>query len=266
MKNTVRQLRLKIKSVKKIKRDVFLISFFSPYLVRVSSPGNFLHLKISGVILRRPFSIHRVESDKVFVLFKVKGRGTKALASYKKEMVLDVIGPLGRGFRLPKPTEKNKCNILVAGGIGVAPLAFLAEKLSEIQNPKSKIQNLVLLGAKNKNEILCENDFKRLGYRVLIATEDGSKGYKGTVTQLLKDIVRDGRYEVRTTVYACGPAEMFAAISRLIGNKPNIGCQVSFEQFMGCGLGVCSACVIKTKDGYKKVCRDGPVFDIKDIW
>ncbi|MBU1113471.1 MAG: dihydroorotate dehydrogenase electron transfer subunit [Candidatus Omnitrophica bacterium] len=251
----MKQAKAQVKEAVKIKSNIYLLKIHSPYLAKKSQPGQFLHLKISSVILRRPFSIHKVEGNTVFILFRVRGRGTKALSQIKKGKVLDIIGPLGKGFDF----KNNRENILIAGGIGVAPLVFLAQKLKGTKN-------LVLLGAKNKSEVICENEFKKLGFAVKLATDDGSRGYKGTAISLLKHILRttdDGR---RTTIYACGPKEMFLEISKVLKKYPRINCQVSFEQFMGCGLGICCACVIETKNGYQKVCKDGPVFDIKDIW
>ena len=167
----VRQLKVKISSVRKLKTDFYLLGFDCPYLARKSQPGNFLHIKVDKTILRRPFSVHKVQGSKVYILFKLKGRGTKILARAKKGGYLDVIGPLGEGFKVNSKTK----NILLAGGIGVAPLVFLAEKLKGSSG-------LVLLGAKDKKEILCENEFKKLGFKVQTATDDGSKGYKGSVT------------------------------------------------------------------------------------
>lgn len=257
-----KELTVKVKKLNKIKPDVFLLSFDSGYISAYSRPGQFLHVKIAETILRRPFSIHYVKGKSIFILFRVRGRGTKILSGYQTGDKLNLIGPLGKGFSLNGETGRN---ILVAGGLGVAPLFFLAQRLKKITSPKRKAKGLILLGAKNKQEILCEQEFKNMGYRVIIATEDGSKGYKGTVTGLLKKpSTIDQR--LATNIYACGPEAMFKGLKRLIGNNKNIECQVSFEQFMGCGLGVCCGCTIETKNGYKKVCQDGPVFNIRDIW
>lgn len=251
----VKQLKAKVKEIKKIKPDVFLLSFSSSYLANCAQPGQFLHLKINSVILRRPFSLHKVKGNTIYIIFRVRGRGTKALAKVKQGDALDIIGPLGQGFKL----GKTRANILLAGGIGVAPLVFLAQKLG-------KGKNTILLGVKNKKEILSETEFKKLGYKVLIATDDGSRGHKGTVTDLLRQILITYSPKLKTNIYACGPKEMFLEVSKVLKKRTKLNCQVSFEQFMGCGLGVCCACVIETKEGYKKVCKDGPVFNIKDIW
>jgi dihydroorotate dehydrogenase electron transfer subunit len=123
----------------------------------------------------------------------------------------------------------------------------------------------VLLGAKNKKEILAEGEFKKLGFEIHIATDDGSRGFKGNVTSLLKKLLATSDYRLSTNLYACGPKEMFYEIKKVLEKYPQIQTQVSFEQFMGCGLGICYGCVIETKEGYKKVCKDGPVFDLKII-
>jgi dihydroorotate dehydrogenase electron transfer subunit len=271
-----KQIKVVVDSVSKIKEDIFLLSFSCPYVAQKAVPGNFLHVKIPGTILRRPLSVHNVKGDKIYILFKIRGRGTKILSQYKKGDALDIIGPLGKGFDISHQSSvvghQNKkegvTNILVAGGIGVAPLLFLAQKLKSDDGRRmtdDRRRDTILLGVGSKKDILCEEEFKKRDFKVNIATEDGSKGTKGTVIDLLKNIrtTDDGR---RTTnIYACGPKEMFYAMNKILKKYPNVNCQVSFEQFMGCGVGVCCGCVIATKDGYKKVCKDGPVFNLKDI-
>lgn len=264
MQKKAKQFKVKIKEVKKVKDDIFLLSFSSAHLMKNAQPGNFLHLKSKATILRRPLSIHKMANDLIYILFKVKGKGTEALAKSKNDQ-LDVIGPLGNGFKI----KRGENSILVAGGIGVAPLLFLAQRL--IKSPKAKVQNLklrntILIGTKNKKEIVCEKEFKNLGFKVKIATEDGSKGEPGFVTDLLKNQLSTMDRRLWTNIYACGPKEMFYQIHKIAKNKKNLNIQVSFEQFMGCGLGVCCACVIDTKQGYKKVCEDGPVFKKEHIW
>jgi dihydroorotate dehydrogenase electron transfer subunit len=172
--------------------------------------------------------------------------------------------------------KKGGNSILVGGGIGVAPLLFLAQKLVErsmfnVQRStfnvqRSMLENIILLGAKDKKEVVCEKEFKNLGFRIKVATEDGSKGQKGFVTDLLKKQLMTYDLEPRTNVYACGPKDMFYQINKIVKNYKNVKTQLSFEQFMGCGVGVCCACVIPTKAGYKKVCQDGPVFSLKEIY
>ncbi|MBD3263696.1 MAG: dihydroorotate dehydrogenase electron transfer subunit [Candidatus Omnitrophica bacterium] len=261
MKKTARQLKVKVAGNEKVKENIYRLSFRSDYLSKHSLPGNFIHIKIENTVLRRPFSVHDIKGDKVYVLFKVRGKGTRFLSEYKRGRSLDVIGPLGRGFSLKVPGES--LNIIIAGGIGVAPLVFLARKIGK---RGQRGNNLAILGFENTGDIVCEEEFRRLAYKVYISTEDGSRGEKGNSVGILKRILSGYPEETFMRIYACGPKDMFFEINKTAKKFPNAECEVSFEQFMGCGLGVCCACVIETKTGYRKICRDGPVFDIKEIW
>jgi len=256
----------------------FLMSFSSPEIAQNSSPGQFIHIKCSqnhNPILRRPFSIHRVIKNKhIEILYKVVGKGTHWLSERKKGEKLDCLGSLGNGFRLPEfrsqKTENRK--ILVAGGIGIAPLIFLAEKLTKLKI-KKKPKIIVFLGAKTKNELLCVKELKKLGVKLHISTEDGSIGYKGLVSELLRNNLSSDFCsprlpnpggQVSSVIYSCGPKGMLKEVA-FLSKKYKIPCQCSFEQFMGCGIGICNACVIMTRQGYKKACKDGPVFDAEEI-
>jgi len=254
--STPKELTVRVKKINKIKDDIFLLSFDSAYVTKNSHPGQFLHIKIIKTILRRPFSIHFVKGKTVFILFRIRGRGTKILSEYKIGDKLNIIGPLGRGFYLD---DKSKNNILLAGGLGVAPLVFLADRLKESKP-------IAILGAKDKKDIVCADEFEKRGCQVYIATEDGSKGKKGTAVDILKSLFNKFNKSDKINLYTCGPEGMFKGIKKAIGKNKNINCQVSFEQFMGCGLGTCCGCTIETKNGYKKVCKDGPVFRMKDVW
>ncbi|MBU2103342.1 MAG: dihydroorotate dehydrogenase electron transfer subunit [Candidatus Omnitrophota bacterium] len=276
---SARQFHIPVLSLTKIKPTIYIIRVRSRALARRCRPGQFLHIKVDTQItlLRRPLSIHAIEHDTLSLLFRVRGRGTELLSRYKKGDMLDIIGPLGNGFNTsprssaqasPKETVHGpQRNILVAGGIGVAPLVFLAQKLAAAEQKKSKGKGLVLLGAKNKHEVLGEHEFKKVGFEVLVATDDGSRGFRGTVTDLLeKQLSAHELMSSSAHIYACGPQEMFKRIRDIIAPYPSVRCQVSFEQFMGCGLGICCGCVIQASGGYKKVCKDGPVFNIKEIY
>ena len=131
----MKQLKVKTAFIKKIKPDVFLLGLDSNYLAKAAKPGQFLHIKVDDktTILRRPLSIHKIEKNLIYILFRVRGRGTKLLSKCKRGDIFDVIGPLGNGFCVPRSTSHVQ-NILVAGGMGIAPLVFLAEKLAKIQN------------------------------------------------------------------------------------------------------------------------------------
>ena len=282
---------------KKVGPDFYRLKIIAPLIAIKARPGQFVHIRCSGpagILLRRPFSIHKINNANVSayqrinvsaqkqgwieIFYKTVGKGTEALARKKPGEIINVIGPLGNGFSIPR---KINSAILVAGGMGVAPLLLLAEELQKSNcklqklnlNPSSSIQHpgsriIVLIGAKTKKELLCENEFKNLGCTVKVSTDDGSKGYKGLVTGLLENVVRRTSYVIRknkrSTVYACGPKAMLREVSR-IAAKHKIPCQVSLEEDMACGIGACYGCPVNTKQGYKLVCKDGPVFNAGEI-
>lgn len=253
------QLRAKILYNKKIKDNYFRLVLRAPGVSKESSPGQFLNIKVSDgyePLLRRPFSIHRATGISIELLYEVVGEATQVLSGRKPGQYLSVVGPLGNGFTLA--AKQKACNILVAGGMGVAPLFFLAEKL--LNRPKPQ----VLIGATTSSKILCEKEFKNLGCNVKITTDDGSRGFKGKATDLLKEILRTTNNERQTTMYACGPRPMLKEIS-LIAKKHKIPGQVSMEEHMACGIGVCLGCAVNTKEGFKRVCKEGPVFDGDEI-
>jgi dihydroorotate dehydrogenase electron transfer subunit len=213
--------------------------------------------------------VHRISAGGVEMLYEVVGTGTKLLSQEKAGGHLDVIGPLGNGFFLPRTTnDERRTTILVAGGVGVAPLVALAENLAysvERIADRKKRKTHVLIGAKTKSHILCEKDFKKIGCEIKVSTEDGSKGKKGLITDVLTDFLRITHDARRMTIYACGPHPMLKAVAR-ISSLMDVPCQVSLEEKMACGVGVCLGCPAKMKaGGYKMVCKDGPVFDAKEI-
>jgi dihydroorotate dehydrogenase electron transfer subunit len=236
-------------------------------IARTAQPGQFLEVKVSVAaepLLRRPFSIHRLNNATVEILFEVLGAGTKLLAEKKRGQYLDIIGPLGNGFDYRVQGAGCRVHLLVAGGMGVAPLFPLAEKIKSHKVTKSQNHKvLVLIGAKTKKQILCENEFKKLGCSVKIATDDGSKGFKGYVSDLLKKFLSTVNCQL-STIYACGPGPMLREVAA-VAKKYNIPAQVSLEEHMACGIGACLGCVVNTQDGFKRVCKEGPVFDAKEI-
>lgn len=272
------QFNARIVSHIKVEKECYLLTLEVPSGFNDSQPGQFVHIKIndfSQALLRRPFSIHKLRpikskaSPKRFnmdILYEIKGKGTALLSQKNSGEYLDVIGPLGRGFDYQIQPIEPQTNIIIAGGIGVAPLVFLTEKL------KQTGKNIVLIGARTKNKLLCIDEFSRCGCEVQIATEDGSRGFKGKVTALFsnKIIPNTKRVSQRASrrgsviVYACGPKVMLVSLAKicLINKLP---LQVSLEEFMGCGIGACLGCAIKTKSGYKRVCSEGPVFNAEDI-
>ena len=290
----ITQGKFKILSNKRVGTGYFKMAISAAQIVRQARPGQFVYLRCLNSrqpLLRRPFSLHRINQPNFEILYKVVGFGTNLLAKKKKGDIIDILGPLGNGFDSLRTTnhacvptlrrrQKPPTTILVAGGIGVAPLLALAEKLTKAQEAHSKLKAqrknniLVLVGAKNKEQILCERDFKKLGVKVHIATDDGSRSHKGPVTELLKKLLRTTHTCVptpwrwhnaqRTTIYACGPKSMLKEIGR-ISRSLRISAWASFEENMACGVGACLGCAIKTRRGYKRVCKDGPVFNLKEI-
>jgi len=271
------QLKAKILYNKEVKENYFHLAVQAPKITKEALPGQFLNIKVNDAfqpLLRRPLSIHRVKGANIELLYEVVGKATRILSQRKPGGYLDIIGPLGNGFdyRLPitpaSPAGGDyRLPILVAGGMGVAPLLFLAEKLvkSGVRSQESGVTNriLVLVGAKTKNQITCEKEFKKTGCTVQIATDDGSKGFRGKVTELLERLPPTINSQL-LTFYACGPRLMLKEISRLAKEK-NIPAQVSLEEHMACGIGACLGCVVNTKEGFKRVCKEGPVFHGDEI-
>lgn len=281
---------------RKLSNKYFRLIFESEAIAANAIPGQFVGIEVSdsGVpLVRRPLSIHSVgfidpgygirdkgkEKTKkderrkqalVEILYQVVGKGTEFLSRKVPGEYLDVIGPLGSGFSLPYPV--SRIPILIAGGMGVAPLLFLAETIKSHQVTKSPLRlrsgqaghkMVVLIGARTKDDILCEREFSRSGCDVKIATDDGTKGFKGKVTDLLTDLLSTIDCK-RLTIYACGPKLMLKEVNR-IALFYNITAQISLESHMACGIGVCLGCVVSTRQGFKRVCKDGPVFSAEEI-
>jgi dihydroorotate dehydrogenase electron transfer subunit len=227
-----------------------------------AAPGQFATLHLPGEttpLLRRPFSIHRrIRSrgrvEGVEILYKAVGEFTRKLSRAAAGEAVDLLGPLGRGFTVPPGIGSA---VLVAGGIGVAPMVFLAESLLEAGASASA--SAVCLGGKTAADILCRTDFQRLGLPVLAATEDGSTGEKGLVTRVLEARLAEAKPEM---VYACGPMPMLRKTAA-IAARHSLPCEISVETLMACGVGACLGCAIKDREhanGYGHVCIDGPVF------
>lgn len=254
---------------RRIKSIYFLLELDCPSIADEAKPGQFVMVETSEnhhPLLRRPFSIYKSYSTHhprkgkrghLSILYKIVGQGTQKMSAFKKGETVNLIGPLGNGFTLP-PLPFSSPTILIGGGAGMASLAGLGEALGR--------GNLyVFIGGKTSDDILCEDDFPN--GKVFIATEDGSRGAKGTVVDLFKS--NSHRFDKTQIhyVYLCGPEGMFKALSKLIPSKKWIS-EVSLEARMGCGFGACWGCVVKTKDAqttYHRVCRDGPVFPLSEI-
>jgi dihydroorotate dehydrogenase electron transfer subunit len=245
-------------------------------------PGQFFHIRAGtsyDPLLRRPISVHRINEKPNIaeLLYKAAGRGTQLMARRSKGTCIDILGPLGNGFRVPKGQSNF---ILVAGGMGIAPLVALADQLATFR----KKTITAILGAKNKDFIICKKQLQEIGARVVAVTEDGSDGEKGLATSVLENIIE--RFDIRKTapavqkrharqlvigeyvpdvgLYACGPLGMLKSVAG-IARYYKIQSQASFEERMACGVGACLGCAIRTQRGYERVCKEGPVFDLADI-
>jgi dihydroorotate dehydrogenase electron transfer subunit len=247
-------------SMVEVVTGIFLARLKAPEIAAAASPGQFIMVKCGGeTVLPRPFSIHKADADSLAILFASVGKGTEWLSARQHGEKLDIFGPLGNSFTIA-PEAQNL--LLVAGGLGVAPLTFLTEtalaqgkKVTLLVGARS-IGNLVPLSVAQ----WCHAKGLAPGsMEAVYATEDGSEGYAGQVTELVVP------YLVNTdAIYACGPLPMYRAMAA-DRSRYGLPVQVSLEIVMGCGTGVCHGCTIKTKSGLKQVCEDGPVFDMDDI-
>ena len=208
-------------------------------------------------LLRRPFSICGVNGDVVLILYRVVGRGTAILSGKKTGDHLSVLGPLGNGFEPPGKTDRP---VLVAGGMGIAPLIFLSLELA-------RKDQCFLAGYGVSSEVVSLDQLGIVGLSPTIATEDGSEGHHGRVTKLLESVLATMK-EKDAIIFTCGPQPMLKAVSQ-IALVQNIPCQVSLESNMACGLGACQGCAVKNVPGaakpYAHVCQNGPVFEAKSL-
>ncbi len=257
----MKQAKGKVQSNKEVKPGYFLMSIKCPPVAKAAKPGQFMTIRCGNStepLLRRPFGFHGVEGGSFRILYEVLGKGTKKLSSAKAGESLDILGPLGKGFTVP---EGKKDIVIIAGGIGVAPLAFLAEEL--LKDKKKRV--LVIIGAKDRKSLLCREHFEGLGIKTLVATDDGSCGKKCFATDLLEKPIA-GKRPSDTVVYACGPSPMLKAAANA-AKKLGLEAYGSFEEYIACGVGACLGCAIRTKSGYKLICKDGPVFKLDEmIW
>ena len=281
------QTESKIISNEQIGPNHWKMTLEAPQIASEATPGQFVHARIGGTLLRRPFSVFRrvnlwPDNGGIEMVYQVVGRGTRFMTAMKPEEELDVIGPLGRGFHW-EPTRK--AHVLVAGGIGSAGLFMLGEEISGAAG-KSGCELFIFMGARTKGHLILEKEFRTLRGKVMISTDDGSYGHKGLVTDLLAHAVEKKAIPAGCTIYSCGPQPMLKALA-LLCKRYRLEAQVSLEKRMLCGLGACAACVCKVDKegvlkhrslefsgiqfdiresyGYGLVCKDGPVFHIEEV-
>ncbi|HMA66977.1 MAG TPA: dihydroorotate dehydrogenase electron transfer subunit [Desulfosalsimonadaceae bacterium] len=247
--------------------EVFRMALACGSHYQAAVPGQFVTLRLpeeAAPLLRRPFSIHRLLCDKsrltgIEILYKTVGDFTRKLSRTSENDRIDVLGPLGRGFTV---SPEIRSAALVAGGIGVAPMRFLAESL--IRNGLHVQESLVCIGGRTQADIVCKNAFGALALPVRTMTEDGSAGEKGLATDGLRAWLAETRPD---RIYACGPTAMLRAVSGIAAGH-GLPCEVSIETIMACGVGACLGCAIKDRGhagGYGHVCIDGPVFNAERL-
>ncbi|MCX7876186.1 MAG: dihydroorotate dehydrogenase electron transfer subunit [Melioribacteraceae bacterium] len=241
-----------VQSIEKVKSNIFLLKVLSPNISTKGKAGQFCNIKVSEndfPLLRRPFSIHYIENESIYFLFDVHGEGTNLLSQKKIGDIVDIIGPLGNGFNI---NEDFETAVLVAGGIGVAPFPLLTKSMVN----KSII---TFYGARN-SEYIYDKNLLNINY----STDDGSIGLKGNVIDLLKINLKNLDKQ-KIKIFGCGPSPMLKAL-QIFANENNIKCELALESVMACGFGICQGCPIETVDNnYKLICKDGPVFDAKEI-
>jgi dihydroorotate dehydrogenase electron transfer subunit len=277
----VKQALCSISSNLEVMPGVYLMWIDAPEIAAIAKPGQFITVRCGDFILRRPFSIHQVGSSsvtasevkqsQVAILFKIAGKGTLWLSQQEAGQRIDILGPLGKGFAIAPESEKL---LLVAGGIGLAPLVFL------VQQALPEHQITLVHGAKTATQLFpdaCQLPaISHERVRFITVTEDGSAGQKGKATDVLPDYL-----DWADQVYACGPIDMYKVMAPIVNRSPLKGedegegdkqinlklrkCQVSLEVRMGCGFGACYCCTINTRKGLRQVCHDGPVFQLDDI-
>jgi len=251
------QEHARIAAVKEIASNIFQLSFLSSSISRSALPGQFVNVKAeeSAVpLLRRPFSIFSVDGETVSIIFNVVGLGTKLLSQKKAGEILDVLGPLGKGV-FPFNDEKFDTALLVAGGLGVAAFPFLNSRL----HASKKV--ISFLGARTSSFVV------RKGLdNIHVATDDGSEGFHGTVVDMLKNFMNENTV-LHPRIYSCGPMPMMRTLAKYSREK-NVPCYAALECEMACGIGLCQGCPVEAAgEGrkYKLVCKDGPVFDVREI-
>ncbi|MDR1523036.1 MAG: dihydroorotate dehydrogenase electron transfer subunit [Endomicrobium sp.] len=211
-------------------------------------PGQFFMIGIQGVFLRRPLSIYDFKNGVLSFLYKVVGKGTVILSKIQSGE-LQFLGPLGKGYDLD--TYKDLNYVIVAGGTGIASVHFLAAKLTK--------KGTLYYGVRSKEDLLCLDKFKKIGWKIVVSTEDGTKGYKGYITDILEEKLENNDF-----LFACGPMPMLKKVLHIAKEKRIKGF-VGLEEKMACGVGNCQGCAVRVDGVIKMTCKDGPVFKVEQV-
>ncbi len=244
---------------KEIVQEIIDMKVISKEICQQAKPGQFLNIKCCdgiNTILRRPISICDIDkkNHELRFIFQIKGQGTSLLAGKNIGQTIDILAPLGKPFTI---SEEYTNPLLIGGGIGIFPLLYLAKSLPN--------KPITYLGFRNKDMLLLKSEFLKTSKELKVATDDGSYGHGGYVTDLLQNKVKENNTNKKVDIiYACGPTPLLKLIKEM-ANKYKIPAQLSLEQRMGCGIGACLVCACKIKtsnntEEYKRICKDGPVF------
>lgn len=260
-----------IESNEEIQENCFLMKVILPASFGDPQPGQFVMIRISGLyepLLARPISIYSFsrggDSCAMELLYSVVGKGTQILAGLISGSQVEMHGPLGRGFEIDDARQNI---VIIAGGMGIAPLSLLTEYLCADKCFLPSAMTFYL-GAKTAKAVVSLDKLQKLCYNINVCTDDGTLGKKGLVTQAFQKNIK--KYSpVNTAVYACGPKKMLKSLAKILSGSKFIS-QVSLEERMACGIGACLGCAVAVRDNkggltYKRVCADGPVFNLCDV-
>ncbi|MDR1122740.1 MAG: dihydroorotate dehydrogenase electron transfer subunit [Endomicrobium sp.] len=237
-----------IVSNKEVCRGYFELKVKAGSGLKHCSPGQFFMIEVPGVFLRRPISVHYIKKDTLSFLYKVVGKGTTILSDISSGEIR-LLGPLGKGYDLGICKTFN--HVIVAGGTGIASVYFLAMKLGK--------KGILYYGVRSSKDLLCLDKFEKLGWKIKVSTEDGSKGHKGYITDVLEKNLKSN-----DMIFVCGPVPMLKKVIEVAKFK-NVKGFGSFEEKMACGLGNCQGCALKVNGKIKMTCKDGPVFKIEQV-
>lgn len=239
-----------------ISKGIWDMEILCPDAAREAVPGQFVDILAEGYTLRRPISICGIDRDKgtLRIVFEVRGKGTAVISQKEVGSSLDIIAPLGHGFDL---LDTDKRAVIIGGGIGTPPMVPLAQHYGA--------NATVIFGFRDARAVILKEDIERTGADMILCTDDGTSGRKGFVTDALDDVLKTLRPDI---IYACGPMVMLRRIAERAA-KDDIRCQISLEERMACGVGACLGCACVTRQDdktvYKHVCKNGPVFDAKEV-
>lgn len=256
--NDFSQYHAKVTNNRNVGPGLYVLTIEAVEIAGLVQPGQFIHMKLprfESHLLRRPFSVYATTDDTIEILYQVVGSGTRHMSSLDHGDVVDIIGPIGRGWN---PSDDIKRALLVGGGVGAAPLYLLAERLK-----KQGVDTTVVLGAQTVETLVCIDRYSELfDSEVRCATDDGSFGRAGFCTSLVEEALQEKDFDY---LACCGPEPLMKIVASMVQDMNALHCEVSFERRMACGIGACLSCVVETVDGMKRACVDGPVFDARKV-